>query len=106
VRASSLKRIPADEGVGYSYMCTGDHDAGTGYVMYAGNQLPRPARIKKGTTIFAEPNLAPWATVVREDDYQVRYAPGDLWAEVTTIPGVRLKDGSAYVPVASLIQKP
>ena len=105
VRASSLAHIPGGIGMGYSYGCTGDHE-GSSYAMYPPNQLPRPARIKKGTTIFAEPSVAPWATVVREDDYEVRYAPGDLWAEVTSIPGVTLEAGAAYVLVTSLIQKP
>jgi hypothetical protein len=89
--------------IGHSYGCTGDHDINGGHVSYATNP-PQPARIKQGTQLFADKNVGPWATVLVEDGYKILHAPGETWAQVTTIPGVTFEPGAtAYVPLSALI---
>jgi hypothetical protein len=102
VRTSKVVRVPDDTLTGYSYGCYGDHGT-TAMHAYVGGAAPKRARIKRGTLLHAEPNIGAWGKVVVEDGYEVRYAPGDAWAMVTRIPGVTLRTGSAYVPVAALL---
>jgi len=100
VRANQLVRVPDGTAVGYSYGCHGHH----GVPRSDGPRpttLPVPVRITRGTKIYAQPKVGPWAEVLVEDGFMARYAPGDAWARVTYIPGVR--EGSAWVPVDALL---
>jgi hypothetical protein len=104
VRRSELVKYPDDGG--RSYMCFGDHH-GEGFS--SSQRLPHgvsegPARLKVGTTIFAEPGKGAWATVTRDDTFTVRYSKGESWAQLTEIPGISGASSiSAYVPISAVI---
>ncbi|HET9993343.1 MAG TPA: hypothetical protein VFQ65_32630, partial [Kofleriaceae bacterium] len=88
VRAGSVKRVPDSEGVGYTYGCTGDHDLGTMLRIMAPNQQTHDVQLALGTGLFTAPRGEAWAIVKQPATFEVSYAPGDTWAEVTGIPGV------------------
>ena len=94
-----------DQLLGHSYGCHGDHERElSGF----GRSLPRrQVRIRAGTRIYARPNADVWGSVQREDElFDVAYKDGDDWAEVVSMPNIRLRAGRAYVLVSSLIAAP
>lgn len=69
-----------------------------------------PAHLAIGTTIYAQPNHGPWATVRSEAKFFVRYFAGDTWAWVNGIPQIQMTDCAerlaAYVPLTAITVEP
>jgi len=97
---TELRAIPGDVMLGYAYGCSGHH--GHGMVVRPGSPPPRSARIRIGTTIYAEPGRSPWASVLANATFEVRVQPGQPWVEVTGIPGVSGAFVRAFVPLSTV----
>ena len=61
-----------------------------------------PAHVAIGTTIFAARGKGAWAKVEKDSGFTVRYDEGDVWAEVTNIPGVSGRELRAYVAMTAI----
>lgn len=105
VKSTELQRIPGDEMFGHSYMCTGGHRGGSGSFGFSGPVPPVSlANLAPGTKIYDGPKGTTWATVTRDEVFEVRYTKGDTWAEIVFLPGLTDEAGHAYVPVSALVK--
>jgi hypothetical protein len=106
IRRSALERTEYEGG--RSGGCYGRHGPG---LFRRAPQPPAtkyegPAHVAIGTTVFADRDRGPWATVRTDELFKVRWDEGVPWARLTEIPGVGGFELSAYVPASSITPAP
>jgi hypothetical protein len=104
-----------------SVLAASDEDRTTGYdgthvrnqqPIFVGPDSTNPkqhyegtAVIMAGTTVYRDDKRGePWATVTKEDAFDIKLVNGEPWAALTRIPGVNTPDGGVlgFVPVSAI----
>lgn len=99
--------VAMDGPMGRSTMCVGQHGGGFHGRGWGGKppviRYKGPARLRIGATIE---NEQPWATVRRDEIFEVLIFEGHPDAELTSIPGVSVPSWYATVPTSDVILPP